>query len=64
MRQRATEIREEKLSADAKKEQRESIMGELAQPTSKPKQGFMIKLLKKGQGAMAESKGAQTKGGG
>ena len=64
MRQRVTEIREEKLGADVKKEQREAIMGELAQPTSKPKQGFMTKLLKKGQGAMAESKGAQTKGGG
>lgn len=56
MRQRVKTIEEEKLETSTKKEQREAIMGELVQPTSKPKQGFMTKLLKKGQGAMVESK--------
>jgi len=65
MRQRVKKIKEEKLGVSDKKKQRDQILSQLEEPSAKAKQGsFMSKMMQKGKGAMAEAKGALTKGGG
>ena len=61
MRERVEEIQSSKFKVQ---NEDENGLGELVEPVTKKKEGFMTKLKKKGQSAVSESRGATVKGGG